>query len=142
MVEDKDNIHQALKEKKRLRKRKVLSYEVKVSIINDMVHSWHVQVKIGAPTLNVTCDVLQTKALAFQDQILEDHSATIDPELVKSLKKFKASNEWLQSYLKQKGTTNKCRCGEHSSANLISIEKCLTEIRKLLEDVPHICAYW
>ena len=70
MVEDKDNIHQALKENKRLRKRKVLSYKVKVSIINDMVHSWHVQVKIDAPTLNVTCDVLQTKALAFQDQIL------------------------------------------------------------------------
>ena len=34
------------------------------------------------------------------------------------------------------GTTSKCRCGEHSSANLISIEQCLTEIRKLLEDVP------
>ena len=70
MVKDKDSIHQALKEEKKLRKRKVLSYKVKVSIINDMVHSWHVQVKIGAPTLNVTCDVLQTKALAFQDQIL------------------------------------------------------------------------
>jgi hypothetical protein len=70
----------------------VLSYEVKVSIINDMVHSWHVQVKVDEPTLNVTCNVLQTKALAFQDQIHEDHSATINPELVKSLKKFKVSN--------------------------------------------------
>ena len=136
MVKDKGSIHQALKENKRLRKRKVLSYEVKVSIINDMVHSWHVQVEVDAPTLNVTCDVLQTKALAFRDQILEDHSATIDPELVESLKKFKASNGWLQSYLKQKGTTSKRRCGEHSSANLISIEQRLTEIRKLLEDVP------
>ena len=102
MVKDKGSIHQALKENKRLRKRKVLSYEVKVSIINDMVHSWHVQVEVDAPTLNVTCDVLQTKALAFRDQILEDHSATIDPELVESLKKFKASNGWLQSYLKQR----------------------------------------
>ena len=136
MVKDKGSIHQALKEKKRLRKRKKLSYKVKVSIINDIVHSWHVQADVDASTLNVTCDVLQTKALAFQDQILEDHSATIDPELVKSLKKFKASNGWLQSYLKQKGTTSKHRCGEHSSANLISIEQCLTEIRNLLEDVP------
>ena len=84
----------------------------------------------------MTCDVLQTKALAFQDQILEDHSATIDPELVKSLKKFKSSNGWLQSYLKQKGTTSKHRCGKLSSADLISIEQCLTEIRKLLEDIP------
>ena len=49
-----------------------------------MVHSWHVQVKVDAPTLNVTCDDLQTMALTFQFQILEDHSATIDPELVKS----------------------------------------------------------
>ena len=60
----------------------------------------------------------------------------MDPELVESLKKFKASNEWLQSYLKQKGTTSKHRCGEHSSANHISIEQRLTEIQKLLEDVP------
>ena len=100
IVKDKDNIHQALKEKKRLRKRKVLSYKIKVSIMNDMVHSWHVQAEVDAPTLNVTCNLLQTKAIAFQDQILEDHSATIDPELVESLKKFKASNGWLQSYLK------------------------------------------
>ena len=41
MVKDKDSIHQALKENKRSRKRKVLSYKVKVSIINHMVHSWH-----------------------------------------------------------------------------------------------------
>ena len=41
MVKDKGSIYQALKEKKRLRKRKVLSYKVKVSIINHMVHSWH-----------------------------------------------------------------------------------------------------
>ena len=90
MMKDKDSTHQALKENKRLRKRKrkMLSYEVKVSIINDMVLSWHVQVEVDAPTLNVICNVLQTKALAFQDQILEDHSATIDPELVESLKKF------------------------------------------------------
>jgi hypothetical protein len=137
MMKDKESIHQALKENKRLRKRKVLSYEVKVPIINDMVHSWYVQVEVDAPTLNVTCDVLQTKALAFQDQILEDHSATIDPELAKPLKKFKSSNGWLQSYLKQKGTTSKRRCGEHSSANIISIEQHLTEIRKLLEDDPN-----
>ena len=66
-MKDKGSIHQALKEKKRSRKRKVLSYEVKVSIINDMVHSWHMQVKVDAPTLDVTCNVLQIKALAFQD---------------------------------------------------------------------------
>jgi hypothetical protein len=135
-MKDKNSIHQAMKENKRLRKRKLLSYKVKVSTINDMVHSWHMQVNVDAPALNVTCNDLHTKALAFQDQILEDHSATIDPKLVESLKKFKASNGWLQSYLKQKGTTSKCRCGEHSSANLISIEQRLIEIRKLLEDVP------
>ena len=102
MMKDKGSIHQALKENKKLRKRKVLSYKGKVSIINDMVHSWHVQVEVDAPTLNVTCNFLQTKALAFRDQILEDHLATIDPELVESLKKFKVSNGWLQSYLKQR----------------------------------------
>ena len=36
--------------------------------------------------------LFQTKALAFQDQILEDHSATIDPDLVESLKNIKTSN--------------------------------------------------
>ena len=92
MVKGKGSIHQALKEKKRLRKRKVLSYKIKVSIMNDMVHSWHVQVEVDAPTLNVTCNLLQTKAIAFQDQILEDHSATIDPDLVESLKNIKTSN--------------------------------------------------
>ena len=42
-----------------------MSYKVKVSIINDMVHWLHMQVKVGAPPLNVTCNDLQTKALAF-----------------------------------------------------------------------------
>ena len=65
MMKDKDSIHQALKDKKKLTKRKVHSYKVKVSIINDMVDSWHVQVKVYAPTLNVTCNVLPTKSLAF-----------------------------------------------------------------------------
>jgi hypothetical protein len=128
-MKDKNSIHQAMKENKRLRKRKVLSYKVKVSIINDMVHSWHMQVNVDAPALNVTCNDLHTKALAFQDQILEDHSATIDPKLVESLKKFKASNGWHQSYLKQNGTSSQCGCKEYSSANLISIEKCLTEVQ-------------
>ena len=53
MMKDKGSIHQALKENKKSRKRKVLSYKVKVSIINDMVHSLHVQVKVDVPTLNV-----------------------------------------------------------------------------------------
>ena len=71
-----------------------------------MVHWLHMQVKVDVPPLNVTCNDLQTKALAFWDQILEEHSATIDPELVESLKKFKAFNGWLQKYLKQMGTTS------------------------------------
>ena len=114
----------------------MLSYKDKVSIINDKVHPWHVQVKVDVPTLNVTCNVLQTKALAFQDWILKDHLATTNPELVESWKKFKASNGWLQNYFKQKGTTSQCRCGKLLSADRISIEQCLTEIRKLLEDIP------
>ncbi len=58
MMKDDVGIRQALKEE--TKKRKVLSYEVKVSIIDDMLHSWHLQVEIDASMLNVTGDVLQT----------------------------------------------------------------------------------
>jgi hypothetical protein len=65
MIHDKDSICQALKENKKIEKEKGAELQHQISIINDIVHSWYMQIEVDVPTLSVTCNVLETEALAF-----------------------------------------------------------------------------
>lgn len=104
--------------------------------LEDMLHEWHVRVEIDAPDLNVTGEVLQSKAKEFRDKLLKDYADGFTPTLKQYLIEFKASNGWLQKYLTRKGTTSMRRCGEHSSVDPQPIEKRLADIQQRLENVP------
>ncbi|KAJ0410351.1 hypothetical protein P43SY_002683 [Pythium insidiosum] len=82
--------------------RKVLQYQHKLSVIEDMLYRWQVQVEQDAPNLKITGDLLQTKAMEFRDNILSDFRDALQPDVVQSLTDFKASNGWLHRYLQRR----------------------------------------
>ncbi|TMW62921.1 hypothetical protein Poli38472_005539 [Pythium oligandrum] len=82
--------------------RKVLQYQHKLSIIEDTLYKWQMQVENDAPTLKFTGELLQRKALEFRDKILADFRDQLQPEVVQSLTDFKASNGWLHRYMQRR----------------------------------------
>ncbi|KAF4321419.1 hypothetical protein BBO99_00001228 [Phytophthora kernoviae] len=82
--------------------RKVLQYQHKLSIIEDMLYKWQVQVELDAPTLKITGDLLQSKAMEFRNKILADYSSDLSDEIILSLTDFKASNGWLHRYMQRR----------------------------------------
>ncbi|KAG7388795.1 hypothetical protein PHYPSEUDO_011814 [Phytophthora pseudosyringae] len=54
--------------------RKVLQYQHKLSVIEDMLYKWQMQVELDAPALKVTGELLQSKAMEFRNKILADYS--------------------------------------------------------------------
>jgi transposase-like protein len=71
MVKERASIMSQFQSKS-MKKRKVLKYKHNSSLIEDMLLRWHMQVEIDAPSLNVTGEVLQAKALFFRDKLLHD----------------------------------------------------------------------
>jgi hypothetical protein len=63
-----------------------------VQRLADMVHQWHMQVEIKAPTLNVTGEILKKKAIYFRDKVLHDFVECLKPSEVVALEIFVASN--------------------------------------------------
>ncbi|TDH67141.1 hypothetical protein CCR75_001594 [Bremia lactucae] len=82
--------------------RKVLQYQHKLSIIEDMLHKWQMQVELDAPALKVTGELLQSKAMEFRNKILADYCSELSDDVVLSLTDFKASNGWLHRYMQRR----------------------------------------
>lgn len=124
--------------------RKVLQYQHKLSIIEDMLYKWQVQVEFEAPTLKVTGDLLQSKAMEFRNKILADFSSDLPDEVVVSLTDFKASNGWLHRYTQRRNVRSLSKSEHHSiSADPSYVEKRMERIRNQLTaaHVPLHCIW-
>ena len=115
---------------------KIVKVRAKCPLVESMLHAWHIRAEIDAPDLNVTGDVLKTKALHFRDMLLTKYGNVLPSNQMEDLKLFKASNGWLENYKNRFGTTSVRRCGEHSSTDPETIEKRMVEIRNMLLNVP------
>ncbi|GMF29705.1 unnamed protein product [Phytophthora fragariaefolia] len=82
--------------------RKVLQYQHKLSVIEDMLYKWQMQIELDAPALKITGDLLQSKAMEFRNKILADYSSELSDEVIMSLTDFKASNGWLHRYMQRR----------------------------------------
>lgn len=124
--------------------RKVLQYQHKLSIIEDMLYKWQVQVEFEAPNLKVTGDLLQNKAMEFRNKILADFSSDLPDEVVVSLTDFKASNGWLHRYTQRRNVRSMSKNEHHSvSADPTYVEKRMERIRSQLSlaHVPLQCIW-
>eukprot|EP00474_Spongospora_subterranea_P001550 CRZ02008.1 hypothetical protein [Spongospora subterranea] len=92
-------------------------------MLESMLYSWQRRVEVDAPTLNITGDILQSQAIKFKEIMLQNFDNNIDATVKSRLLKLTASNGWLQNYLKRHSVRSHRRCGEHSSADTILIEK-------------------
>jgi len=136
ILKEKEAIRAAVASAPTMLTKKNSKMVTKCALIDDMLHRWHVSIEIDAPTLNITGQVLQAKALDFRDRVLKDFSGNLDMATKKQLESFKASNGWLENYKVRTGTRSVRKCGEHSSIDQSAINSRLAEIRTLLVDVP------
>ncbi|TYZ58151.1 hypothetical protein PybrP1_002393, partial [[Pythium] brassicae (nom. inval.)] len=124
--------------------RKVLQYQHKLSIIEDMLYKWQVQVEFEAPSLKVTGELLQAKAMEFRNKILNDFSADLPDDVVVSLTDFKASNGWLHRYTQRRNVRSLSKHEHHSvAADPAHVDKRMEKIRKqlALAHVPLQCIW-
>lgn len=113
--------------------RKVLQYQHKLSIIEDMLFKWQVQVEFEVPSLKVTGELLQSKAMEFRNKILNDFSADLPDDVVASLTDFKASNGWLHRYTQRRNVRSLSKHEHHSvAADPAHVDKRMEKIRKQL----------
>ncbi|KAI9912922.1 hypothetical protein PsorP6_005591 [Peronosclerospora sorghi] len=82
--------------------RKVLQYQHKLSVIEDMLYKWQMQVELDAPSVKITGELMQSKAMEFRNKILADYSSDLSDEVIMSLTDFKASNGWLHRYMQRR----------------------------------------
>lgn len=122
--------------------RKVLQYQHKLSIIEDMLYKWQVQVEFEAPSVKVTGELLQTKAMEFRNKILVDFSADLPADVVVSLTDFKASNGWLHRYTQRRNVRSLSKHEHHSIAgDATHVTKRLDAIRAQLTHAPLACIW-
>lgn len=124
--------------------RKVLQYQHKLSIIEDMLYKWQIQVEIDSPTLKITGDLLQSKAMEFRNKVLADYSNELPDEVVLSLTDFKASNGWLHRYMQRKSirALPKHEDASHGTAgDRANAEQRIQRIRAQLTQVPAQCIW-
>jgi len=123
------------------KRRKNVGYDGKSTIIDKALHDWQVRVENDAPTLNVTGDIIRTKALEFRDMMLHIHGDRLSSEVKLNLQNFKASKGWLNGYMQRSGGSSRKKCGEHRSVDMASIEDRLQQIQLLLTGVPLNCIW-
>jgi hypothetical protein len=92
-------------------------------------------VEANAPYLNVTGEVLKTKAIEFRNKLFADFSHLLTAIDILAFQAFVTSDGWLEKYLKREGISSRRRCGKHSSVNPATIEKRLQKIRVVLKDI-------
>ncbi|KAK1945637.1 Tigger transposable element-derived protein 4 [Phytophthora citrophthora] len=126
--------------------RKVLQYQHKLSVIEDMLYKWQMQVELDAPTLKVTGELLQSKAMEFRNKILADYSSELSDEVIMSLTDFKASNGWLHRYMQRRSMRSLPK--HHTQAEVASAvqdrmthDQRVQKIRDLLMSVAPACIW-
>ncbi|KAL4133117.1 hypothetical protein PRIC2_003439 [Phytophthora ramorum] len=111
--------------------RKVLQYQHKLSVIEDMLYKWQMQVELDAPALKITGDLLQSKAMEFRNKILADYSSELSDEVVMSLTDFKASNGWLHRYMQRRSMRSLPK-QQAVAPERLSCDQRIQKIRELL----------
>ncbi|ETM44995.1 hypothetical protein, variant 4 [Phytophthora nicotianae] len=126
--------------------RKVLQYQHKLSVIEDMLYKWQLQVELDAPGLKVTGELLQSKAMEFRNKILADYSSELSDEVIMSLTDFKASNGWLHRYMQRRSMRSLPK--HHTPAGTTSItpdrmtyDQRVQKIREMLMNVAPTCIW-
>ncbi|GMF09170.1 unnamed protein product [Phytophthora lilii] len=126
--------------------RKVLQYQHKLSVIEDMLYKWQMQVELDAPALKVTGDLLQSKAMEFRNKILADFSSELSDEVVMSLTDFKASNGWLHRYMQRRSMRSLPK--QHGQTGMAALlpdrmtsDQRVQKIRELLLTVTPSCIW-
>lgn len=126
--------------------RKVLQYQHKLSVIEDMLYKWQMQIELDAPALKITGDLLQSKAMEFRNKILADYSSELSDEVVMSLTDFKASNGWLHRYMQRRSMRSLPK--QHGQAGVASLmtdrmtnDQRVQKIRDLLLTVSPSCIW-
>ena len=122
-------------------KRKNVGYDGKSTVLDHILHDWHVRIENDARNLNITGEIIQTKALHFRDLILAKHSEALKSEVKLSLQSFKASKGWLEKFMQRTRGKSKTICGESKSVDMNAVEQKLAKIRKLLTDVRLDCIW-
>ncbi|KAG6611785.1 tigger transposable element-derived protein 6-like [Phytophthora cinnamomi] len=126
--------------------RKVLQYQHKLSVIEDMLYKWQMQIELDAPALKITGDLLQSKAMEFRNKILADYSSELSDEVVMSLTDFKASNGWLHRYMQRRSMRSLPK--QHGQAGVAALmtdrmtyDQRIQKIRDLLLTVSASCIW-
>lgn len=122
--------------------RKVLQYQHKLSIIEDMLYKWQLQVEIDSPTTKLTGDLLQSKAMEFRNKVLADYSSELPDEVVLSLTDFKASNGWLHRYMQRRSIRALPKHNDDNADNGGDrAEQRVQRVRMVLAQVPASCIW-
>ncbi|CAI5737336.1 unnamed protein product [Hyaloperonospora brassicae] len=126
--------------------RKVLQYQHKLSVIEDMLHKWQMQTEVDAPALKITGELLQSKAMEFRNKILADYSSELTDEVVISLTDFKASNGWLHRYMQRRSMRSLSRLQGQAGGALLSTDRLnhdqrIQKVRDLLLTVSPTCIW-
>ncbi|CAI5701799.1 hypothetical protein KXD40_002981 [Peronospora effusa] len=126
--------------------RKVLQYQHKLSVIEDMLYKWQMQIELDAPALKITGELLQSKAMEFRNKILADYSNELSDEVIMSLTDFKASNGWLHRYMQRRSMRSLPKLhGQTSLAAMpldrMNYEQRIQKVRDLLLTVSPTCIW-
>ncbi|KAG6968212.1 hypothetical protein JG688_00005918 [Phytophthora aleatoria] len=126
--------------------RKVLQYQHKLSVIEDMLYKWQLQVELDAPGLKVTGELLQSKAMEFRNKILADYSSELSDEVIMSLTDFKASNGWLHRYMQRRSMRSLSKHHTPTGATSIAPDRMtydqrVQKIREILMNVAPTCIW-
>uniref|UniRef100_A0AAV1TN19 HTH CENPB-type domain-containing protein n=1 Tax=Peronospora matthiolae TaxID=2874970 RepID=A0AAV1TN19_9STRA len=126
--------------------RKVLQYQHKLSVIEDMLHKWQLQTEVDAPALKITGELLQSKAMEFRNKILADYSSELSDDVIMSLTDFKASNGWLHRYMQRRSLRSLSRLqgqagGDAMLTERLNFDQRIQKVRDLLLTVSPTCIW-
>ncbi|KAF4042751.1 DDE superfamily endonuclease [Phytophthora infestans] len=126
--------------------RKVLQYQHKLSVIEDMLYKWQLQVELDAPGVKVTGELLQSKAMEFRNKILADYSSELSDEVIMSLTDFKASNGWLHRYMQRRSMRSLPKHHTPPGATSITLDRMtpdqrVQKVREILMNVAPTCIW-
>ncbi|CAH0520993.1 unnamed protein product [Peronospora belbahrii] len=126
--------------------RKVLQYQHKLSVIEDMLYKWQMQIELDAPALKITGELLQSKAMEFRNKILADYSSELSDEVIMSLTDFKASNGWLHRYMQRRSMRSLSKLHSQTGhtamlSDRMNYEQRVQKVRDLLLTISPDCIW-